>query len=58
MFSQLTQKKRKKPCPFYKPAVATWRQPVKKLIEQADLGESKLGKQDCGPKLEIEQPSG
>jgi len=48
MLSQLTQKKRKKPCPFYKPAVTIWRRPVKKLIEEADLGESKLAKQDCG----------
>ena len=28
MLSQLTQKKN--PCPFYKPAVAIWRRPVKK----------------------------
>ena len=28
MLSQLTQEK--EPCPFYKPAVATWRRPVKK----------------------------
>ena len=34
MLSQLTQKKL---CPFYKPAVTTWRQPVKKILPQGLL---------------------